>query len=109
MPRFEPNSSKKARRLGSTCAIFCMKISRFCRTSGRSCSLARSVFFSPEAQPLQGAPHRGTADVYLAASLQLLGDLVQRSIALLLEKGAYLLHARVVELGCRAATVRTRC
>src|SRR3954471_16090989 len=103
MPRFEPNSSKKARRLGSTCAIFCMKISRFSRTSGKSCSLARSVFFSREAQPIQGAPPRGAADVHIDERLQLLGDLVQRSIVLLLDQGAHLLHARVVELGRGAA------
>src|SRR5579863_8488706 len=46
MPWLKPNSSKKYRRLGSTCSIFCWKTSRASRTSGRSCSLARIVFFS---------------------------------------------------------------
>src|SRR5881394_2885309 len=104
MPRLKPNSSKKNRRLGSTCSIFSWKTSRSCRTSGRSCSLARSVFFPGEAQPIQGTPHRGTAD----ADAHLLGDLVQRSVALFRHNGAHFLHASVVELGRWTPTVWTR-
>src|SRR5271156_2696287 len=109
MPRFVPNSSKKIRRCASVCCACCWKLSRFACTSGRSCSLARSVFFPRQACPGDGTLQGGTADLHLVALGEPLPQLVEGLIVLLLEQTAHVLHTRGVDLRGGSSTMRTRC
>src|SRR5262249_58616642 len=64
--------------------------SRACRTSSRRCSAACSVFFTGQAELLQGAADGGTG----AAQAQAVADLLQGEVGLLGEELAELLVAR---------------
>src|SRR3954453_3572435 len=74
-------SSTKTRSLGSICRIRSQKTARSSWMSVRSCSLARSVFFTPQPEPPQGAAQRRPAySRPPGARRQLLCVFVQRAI-----------------------------
>src|SRR5215213_1008188 len=76
-----PVSSTKTRSLASICRIRSQKTARSSWMSARSCSLARSVFFTPQPKPPQGAAQRRPSySRPPGARRQLLSVFVQRTI-----------------------------
>src|SRR4051812_45772544 len=74
-----PVSSRKTSRAGSRSGCAAIHRARAAATSGRSCSLACTIFFEADALGGEEPPHRAVAD-RLAASGKLGADLLQRQV-----------------------------
>src|SRR6185503_5377904 len=74
-----PVSSRKTSRAGSRSGCAAIQAARAAATSGRSCSLACTIFFKADAFGGKEPPYRAIAD-RLAAAGQLGADLLQRQV-----------------------------
>src|SRR5713226_8766713 len=74
-----PVSSRKTSRAGSRAGCSAFQAARASATSGRSCSLACTIFFKADALGGKEPPHRPVADMQTASG-QLGADLFQRQI-----------------------------
>src|SRR5258708_30990281 len=94
-----PVSSIKTSRAGSSAGCSSFQAARAAATSGRSCSLACTIFFEADALGGEEAPHRAVPDMQAAAG-KLGADLLQRQVRNrpdpLQQPGPLALQARVV-------------
>src|SRR5260370_27431493 len=76
-----PVSSMKTSLVGSSRGCRCFQLARATRTSSRSCSAARRLFFEADVVPIEEPPHHTGAD-HDTVLPQLAADFLQRQIRL---------------------------